>query len=140
MKKNILLSTLLLSGLLISPIHAEIKNCKLTLKPGDLVSKPELYKNKEFCLEGKFHSFGQLALDYPKAMRSKKDNLSLTIYRPDTEIPLGELKLAYNIKRAKENKKLTKLKKDNIIKIKGKVFSTALDEPWADILELEIIK
>lgn len=137
MKKYILFSILLIS-VFTTNTQAEI-DCKLTLSAGDLVSKPEQYLNKEFCLEATFHSFGQLALEYPKALRTKKDNISLTVYRPDTTIPLGELKLAYNIKKAKDNKDLSKLKKDNKIKLQGKVFSTALGEPWVDITDLQLI-
>lgn len=114
----------------------ECKNGYMDL--GLLVLKPNEYLNKIVCLKGEFNTFGNLALEYPKVYKSKKEYVSFTVMRPETQIPLSELKIVYNIKKAEKHPKLIKLKKHTDIQFKAKVISTALNEPWVEVSELEI--
>jgi len=110
------------------------------VKPGKLLAKPQDFIGKKIKFRGKFSSFTTLALDYKEAMRDSKDYISICIFRPDSSIPLSELKLAYPVKEAKENTTLMELEENDLIEIYGKVFSAALDEPWVDILAVKLIE
>ena len=107
---------------------------------GSLLEKPQDYIGKKIKFRGKFSSFTTLALDYKPAMRASKDYISICIFRADSKIPLSELKLAYPVKEAKENQVIRELEEGDLIEIYGEVFSAALDEPWADILQIKIIE
>ena len=76
---------------------------------GTLLDKPEEYIRKKIKFRGKFSSFTTLALDYKPAMRKSKDYISICIFRPDSKIPLSELKLAYPVNEAKENQVIREL-------------------------------
>lgn len=107
---------------------------------GSLLDKPDNYLSKKIKFRGKFSSFTTLALDYEPALRKAKDFISIAIFRPKTKIPLSELKLAYPVKEAKENQVIRELEEGDLIEIHGEVFSTALDEPWVDILSIQKIE
>lgn len=107
---------------------------------GTLLEKPQDYLNKKIKFRGKFSSFTTLALDYKPAMRVSKDYISLCIFRTDSKIPLSELKLAYPVKEAKEDKIIRELEEGDLLEIYGQVFSAALDEPWVDILQIKMIE
>ena len=107
---------------------------------GALLQEPEKYIGKKIRFRGKFSSFTTLALDYEPALRKPKDYISLCIFRPDSKIPLSELKLAYPVKEAKENITIRELEEGDLIEIFGKGFSSALDEPWVDILAIKKIE
>ncbi|MBI2995529.1 MAG: hypothetical protein HYY52_02335 [Candidatus Melainabacteria bacterium] len=107
---------------------------------GTLLAKPEEYIGKKIKIRGKFSSFTTLALDYKEAMRASKDYISLCIFRPDSKIPLSELKLAYPVKEAKENQVIRELEEGDLIEIYGEGFSAALSEPWVDILAIKKIE
>ena len=104
---------------------------------GKLLENPGNFIGKKIKLKGKFSSFTTLALDYGPALRKAKDYISLCIFRPDSMIPLSELKLAYPLKEAKENPLIIELEEDDLLEIYGQVFSAALDEPWVDIISLK---
>lgn len=106
---------------------------KLLASPSDLIGKKIKFK-------GTFNSFTTLALDYSPAMRASKDYISITVFRPDTQIPLGELKMAYPVEEAKEDETIKGLEKGDLIEIYGVGFSAALDEPWLDINKIKLIK
>ena len=106
---------------------------------GKLLENPQNYLDKKIKFRGKFSSFTTLALDYERALRKSKDYISLCIFRPDSKIPLAELKLAYPLKEAKEDEVIRELDEGDLLEIYGKVFSTALDEPWVDIVSLKRI-
>ena len=106
---------------------------------GALLTNPQEYLGKKVKFRGKFSSFSTLALDYPPALRSSKEYISLCLFRNDTKIPLGELKLAYPVDDAKENEIIRDLQEDDLIEIYGQPFSAALDEPWVDIISLKKI-
>ena len=107
---------------------------------GSLLEKPQDYIGKKIKFRGKFSSFTTLALDYKPAMRPSKEYISICIFRTDSKIPLSELKLAYPVKEAKENQIIRELEEGDLLEIYAQVFSAALDEPWADILEIKEIE
>ncbi len=117
-----------------------IPNCSAQATLADIVKNPDNWLNKEICFNGIFSSFSGLALDYPPAMRERKKYISLVLLRPNTQIPLAELKLAMKIEEAQKHELLPKIAEGDSVKIKGKVFSTALGEPWVDILQIQVIK
>lgn len=105
------------------------------LDPLDLVANPEEYLDKYIFIEGKFDKYTTLGLDYKKAQRDSKDYITFLIRRPDVKrdrrvIPLSELKLIISRKVA-EN--YINLESGDEVKIYGKVFSTALGDPWVDV-------
>jgi hypothetical protein len=103
-------------------------------KPLEIIEKPGNFLNKNVKFQAKFDKFSTLGLDYKPAMRSSKDYISFLIRRPDISseytIPLSELKLI--IKRI-EAEKLIDLESGDEIEVTGKVFSTALSDPWMDV-------
>lgn len=107
---------------------------------GKLLGNPQDFLNKKIKFRGKFSSFTTLALDYKDALRKSKDYISICIFRPDSKIPLSELKLAYPLKDAKENEVIKELEEGDLLEIYGQVFSTALDEPWVDIISFKKIQ
>ncbi|MDX1920879.1 MAG: hypothetical protein SFU25_09130 [Candidatus Caenarcaniphilales bacterium] len=121
-------------------IKNEVKNCTTEVSIKELVANPEAWVNKEVCFTGTFNSFSALALDYPPALRERKNYISLTLLRPKTKIPLGELKVAMKIDEAQKHELLPKITEGDEVKIKGKVFSAALGEPWLDVLQIQVTK
>lgn len=107
---------------------------------GSILDKPEEFIGKKIKIKGKFSSFTTLALDYEGAMRKSKDYISLCIFRPDSKIPLSELKLAYPVKDAKEDPIIRELEEGDVLEINGEVFSAALSEPWVDIITIKILE
>lgn len=107
-----------------------------------LVDKPHEYLNKNIKFVANFHGFTTLALDYKPAMRPSKTHLSFLVFRDNSKIPLSELKLAMVIPKEKDpdNVLLAQLKEGDQLEITGKVFNTALDEPWVDVLRLKKLK
>ena len=114
----------------------------VNVQPETLVDHPAEYLNKNIRFTALFSGYNNLAVDYKPAMRSSKNYLSFSVYREHSKVPLSELKLA--MVNPKEQDKLTalllKLKEKDEIEVIGKVFNTALDEPWVDVLKLNLIK
>jgi hypothetical protein len=110
----------------------------IAVQPLELVANPQKYLDKDVQIQAEFHKFSMLGLDYDKAMRDSKEHISMLIRRPDVAknhtIPLSELKLILKRELAE---KLSDLESGDRVIIKGKVFSTALKDPWVDVLELE---
>ena len=107
---------------------------------GSLLDKPKDYVGRKIKIKGKFSSFTTLALDYEPALRKSKDYISICLFRPDSMIPLSELKLAYPVKDAKEDEVIHDLDEGDLIEINGQVFSSAFDEPWVDIVSIKMIE
>lgn len=107
---------------------------------GALLENPTSYLNKQIKFRGRFSSFTTLALDYEPALRKSKDYISICLFRADSKIPLSELKLAYPVADAKEDKIIRDLEESDLLEIYGKVFSGALDEPWVDIISIKKIE
>ena len=121
----------------------KIKIIESEFKPvllGALLENPQDFIGKKIKFRGKFSSFTTLALDYEPALRKSKDYISLCIFRPDSKIPLSELKLAYPVKKAKEDLVIRELDEGDLVEIYAEVFSAALDEPWADILSIKMLE
>jgi hypothetical protein len=113
----------------------------VNVTPEDLVNKPHDYLGKNVKFNGNFFAFSTLALDYKPAFRSSKTHISMLILRQGSHIPLSELKLAMMMPKDKdpETQTLGGLKDGDQIEVVGKVFSTALDDPWVEILKLKKI-
>ena len=118
---------------------SDIKSCKNNTEIKKLVENPDEFLKKEICFEGEFYSFSTLSLDYSGALRPSKKYISVILLRPNTQVPLSELKLNLPLEYLEKNSGITDLEKNNKIKIKGIVFSTKLGEPWIDILEMQKI-
>lgn len=111
----------------------------VSVNPLDLVAKPNFYLNKNIKIKAKFDKFSTLGLDYKPAMRSSEDYISFLIQRPDItdhNIPLSELKIF--LKRADAEKHID-LNSGDIVEFSGKVFSTALGDPWMDVAQFNVI-
>jgi hypothetical protein len=113
-----------------------IKNY-VTVEPLDLVNNPDDFMDKDIKIQAQFHKFSTLGLDYDKALRDSKDYISILIKRPDVvqkyTIPLSELKLIIKREAAEE---LLDMESGDMVEITGKVFSSALNDPWVDVYKL----
>ena len=122
-----------------SQSKTDLQYIKLT-SPLLLVNAPAQYLNKSVEFTAKFNKFSSLGLDYPPAMRASQVYTGVLVERDDVKthvIPLSELKMFIKIDKLK---KFTDLASGDKVKIKGKVFSAALDDPWLDIEELTILE
>lgn len=119
------------------PVIENVQN----VTPEQLVDKPHEYLNKNIKFTAAFHSFTNVGLDYKPALRPAKTNLSFFVLRQGTHVPLSELKLDMPIPKEKdpENQMLAQLKDGDTVEVTGHVFSTALDDPWVDVLRLKKI-
>lgn len=109
------------------------------VNPLVVVNNPNAYLNKTIKMNARFDKFSTLGLDYPPALRDNTEYIGFLILRDDTsfEIPLSEMKLF--LKRD-DAQKFVDLKSKDKITITGKVFSTALGDPWIDVEELKVVK
>lgn len=110
------------------------------VSPLKLVADAENFKDKKVSFSGTFNSFDGYALDYKPALRSAKDYVAILIRRPDVtahKIPLSELKLLFPRNKSKQVKDL---ESGDTIFVQGKVFSTALGDPWVDVEQVLIIE
>lgn len=104
-----------------------------TVNALDVVANPYKYLHKNIKIKGKFDKFSTLGLDYPQAMRSSEKYISFLIQRPDTtnhNIPLSELKIFLKKEVAEKH---IDLDAGDEIEFSGKIFSTALGDPWMDV-------
>lgn len=106
----------------------------------DVVKTPQKYLNKIVMMNASFDKFSTLGLDYKPAMRSSENYIGILIKRDDVvdhTIPLSEMKLFLKRDLAEKN---INLESDDKIQITGKVFSTALGDPWIDIIDIKILQ
>ena len=111
----------------------------LVVNPLSVVAKPYAYLNKTITIRAKFDKFSTLGLDYKPAMRSSENYISFMIQRPDVydhNIPLSELKIFLS---RTEAEKYIDLNSGDIVEFTGKVFSTALGDPWMDASTFTVI-
>ncbi len=147
---KILISLVLLSGMLnintieAAPVAAPSKttaaasNVKpnvtaIKVSPLDIVNSPEKYLNKEVTFTGEFVAFTSLGLDYKPAYKDPLKYIGILIKRPDVQdhtIPLSEMKMFLTREIAEKH---VDMEAGDKIEITGKVFSTALGDPWIDI-------
>ena len=107
--------------------------------PLDVVARPNFYLNKNIKIKAKFDRFSQLGLDYKPAMKSSENYISFLIQRPDVtdhNIPLSEFKIFLT---RTEAEKYIELNSGDVIEFSGKVFSTALGDPWMDVEKFTVI-
>ena len=114
-------------------------NRGITVNPLNVVARPSSYLNRTITIRAKFDKFSTLGLDYKPAMRSSENYISFLIQRPDItdhNIPLSELKIFLN---RTEAEKYIDLNSGDIVEFSGKVFSTALGDPWMDASTFTVI-
>ncbi len=150
--KSIIFTLVILTGLTIptiavtapanTPLQSNntllVNDC-ITVNPLDLVARPNFYLNKNVKIKAKFDKFSTLGLDYQPAMRSSEKYISFLIQRPDIKdhnIPLSELKIFIDRTVAE---KYIDLDSGDIVEFSGKVFSSALGDPWMDASRFEVI-
>jgi hypothetical protein len=107
--------------------------------PLDIVARPNFYLNKNVKIKAKFDKFSTLGLDYKPALRSSEKYISFLIQRPDItdhNIPLSELKIFIDREVAE---KYIDLNSGDVVEFSGKVFSTALGDPWLDATNFTVI-
>lgn len=111
----------------------------LTVTPIEVVENPQFYLNKSIKMNATFDKFSTLGLDYKPALRKSEDYIGILIRRDDVTdhvMPLPEMKIF--LKR-KEAEKFIELESGDKVSICGKVFSTAMGDPWIEITKLTVI-
>ncbi len=109
------------------------------VNPLNLVARPNFYLNKNVKIKAKFDKFSTLGLDYKPAMKSSEKYISFLIQRPDVtdhNVPLSELKLFLS---RTEAEKYIELNSGDIVEFSGRVFSTALGDPWVEVTNFNVI-
>ncbi len=109
----------------------------ISVSPIDVVNCPEKYLGKNISFTGKFVAFTALGLDYKPAFKDGSKYIGLLIERSDVKdhvIPLSEMKIL--VKRD-DVEKVNEIDQGDKVKITGKVFSTALGDPWVDVFTFE---
>lgn len=150
MNKYIVLILMLIFGLnvdaqptstLVKPttsVQQAVKSYTL-VSPLDVVARPNFYLNKNIKIKAKFDKFSTLGLDYKPAMKSSEKYISFLIQRPDVldhNIPLSELKIFLDRVEAEKH---IELNSGDVIEFTGKVFSTALGDPWMEVDNFTVI-
>ena len=104
-----------------------------------IVANPEKFLNKTVKMQATFDKFSTLGLDYSKALRKSSEYIGILIQRDDVidhNIPLSEMKLFLTKSMAEKH---IDLDTGDKIELTAKVFSTALNDPWLDIVDLKVI-
>ena len=104
----------------------------LNVSPLSVVNSPASYLNKNITFNAELVAFTSLGLDYKPAYRDPAKYIGVLIRRPDVldhVIPLSEMKIFITREVAEKN---VDVDAGDKIKISGKVFSTALGDPWVD--------
>ena len=110
----------------------------INVSPLAIVNNPMVYLNKTVAFSGEFVSFTSLGLDYKPAFRDASKYIGILIKRPDVKehtIPLSELKIFMSRELAEKN---IDIEAGDTFSLTGKVFSTALGDPWMDITTFKI--
>jgi len=125
-------------------VQNEAAKCEVinqnVVKPLDVVDDPARYLNRIITMNATFDKFSILGLDYKPALRENANYIGFLIQRDDVldhDVPLSEMKLFLKREYAE---KFIDLDTGDKIQIKGKVFSTALNDPWIDVNEIIILK
>ncbi len=106
----------------------------------DVVANPFRYLHRNIKIQAKFDKFSTLGLDYPAALRQSDKYISFLIQRPDVtnhNIPLSEMKIFLKKEIAEKH---IDLDAGDEIEFNGRIFSTALGDPWMDVDSLKVIK
>ena len=121
--------------------HALAKDNKSTQTTSlkNLVASPKDFLNKKIDIEGEFHSFSSLSLDYPKALKDSKEFIGIILSRTDEkEITLVELKISVPLEMFKSEK--ISINHGDKLRLTSKVYAVALGEPWLEVKSLEILE
>lgn len=105
-----------------------------------IVASPSKYLNKTVKMQATFDKFSTLGLDYNKALRKSTDYIGILIQRDDVinhNIPLSEMKIFLKKDLAEKH---IDLDTGDKIEIVANVFSTALNDPWLDVVSIKLIK
>ena len=111
----------------------------IKVSPISVVNNPVNYLNKNISFDAEFIGFSSLGLDYKPAYREPSKYISILVRRDDVKthmVPLSEMKIF--MPRALAEKHMD-LEQGDKIKISGKVFSTALGDPWVDIDDIKVL-
>lgn len=103
------------------------------VSPVEVVKNPDRYLNKDITFEAEFVAFTALGLDYKPAFKDSTKNIGVLIRRCDVTdhvIPLSEMKIFLTREQAEKN---MELEAGDKIKVTGRVFSTALGDPWVEV-------
>ena len=121
------------------PVAATNQVVYTSVSPLDVVNNASKYLNKNISFTGEFVAFTSLGLDYKPAYKDATKYIGILIKRPDVDnhtIPLSEMKIFVTREMAEKN---VDIETGDKIKIEGKVFSTALGDPWVDAKTFTII-
>lgn len=120
-----------------APVSAQVQYTDVNAL--DVVAYPSRYLNRNIRIRAKFDKFSTLGLDYPPTNRPHEKYISFLIQRPDItnhNIPLSELKIFLKKEVAEKN---IDLDAGDEIEFSGKVFSTALGDPWMDVADFKVV-
>ncbi len=104
-----------------------------------VAQNPQKYLNKNIRIKGIFDKFSVVGLDYKPAFRSSEDYILFLIRKAEVKghvIPLAEMKLFITRKEAEKH---IDLESGDEIQFTGKVFATALSDPWIDVDSITIV-
>ena len=144
--KTIGLSVLALGILAVNSYAATAPDTKkeaninyIKVLPISVVNNPASYLNKNISFNAEFVGFSSLGLDYKPAFREPSKYISVLIRRDDVTthtVPLSEMKIFMPRTLAEKH---MDMEQGDKIQISGKVFSTALGDPWVDIDDLKVL-
>ena len=123
-------------------LSAEKKDVSINyikVSPISVVNNPVNYLNKNISFDAEFVGFSSLGLDYKPAYREPSKYISILVRRDDVKthtVPLSEMKIFMPRTLAEKH---MDLEQGDKIKISGKVFSTALGDPWVDIDDIKVL-
>ena len=111
----------------------------------DVVNHPNNYLNKKIKMNATFDKFSTLGLDYKPAFRNSKEYISFLIRRNDVVDHV--VPLHCRVRYAHEHflyrdiaEKFIDLESGDKIEVYGRVFSSALGDPWIEVEHLKIIQ
>lgn len=110
-----------------------------SVSPLEVVNCPSKYLNKEISFDAEFVSYTSLGLDYKPAFRDGTKYIGILINRSDAVnhvIPLSEMKIFLTREMAEKN---IDIDTGDKIRISGRVFSTALGDPWVDVNSFTVL-
>lgn len=124
-----------------APVAEELPVPKnvISVVPLRVVQNPRDFLNHDIKMNATFDKFSTLGLDYDAALRPNADYVGFLIQRDDVvdhNIPLSEMKLFLKREYAE---KFIDLNTGDKIEIYGKVFSTALGDPWIDVYKINVL-
>ena len=124
----------------VKPVVKSQSIAYLTVSPVSVVNNPSSFLNKNITFNAEIVSFTSLGLDYKPAYRDPSKYIGVLIRRPDVidrVVPLSEMKIFISRETAEKN---IDVEAGDKVKISGKVFSTALGDPWVDATVFTVLE